>query len=273
MNSPTPAVEAAFDAQAVAKVMVEARLGSRALAGFPGSLPPNLTEAYSAQDAAIDLFPDTVVGWKSGRIPEPLQAELGADRVAGPVFSQTVWRPGSEPTRLPVIERGFAAVEAEYIYIMGEDAPADRTQWTAGDALALVEDQLVGVEFAGCPLAEINRLGPKAVVCAFGNNAGLILGVAIPEWRERIDDTPGCEVLIDGVSVGRGAPSAIPGGPAASLAFLLGICAARGRPLKRGQLISTGAASGIHDIRAGQMARIAFDGLDEIRCLAVRAGA
>jgi 2-keto-4-pentenoate hydratase len=47
--------------------------------------------------------------------------------------------------------------------------------------------------------------------------------------------------------------------------------AARGRPLKRGQLVTTGAASGIHDIEAGQTARITFGDLDEIRCIAQRA--
>ncbi|MGH6909143.1 MAG: hypothetical protein ACREEG_03075 [Phenylobacterium sp.] len=45
-------------------------------------------------------------------------------------------------------------------------------------------------------------------------------------------------------------------------------CAARGRPLKRGQLVTTGAASGIHDIEAGQTARITFGDLDEICCVA-----
>jgi 2-keto-4-pentenoate hydratase len=68
--------------------------------------------------------------------------------------------------------------------------------------------------------------------------------------------------------VGRGAPSSLPGGPAAALAFLAGACAARGRPLTRGQLVTTGATSGIHDIEAGQTARITFADLDEIRCVA-----
>lgn len=48
----------------------------------------------------------------------------------------------------------------------------------------------------------------------------------------------------------------------------LSVCAARERPLKRGQLVTTGAASGIHDIEAGQTARITFGDLDEIRCVA-----
>ena len=35
--------------------------------------------------------------------------------------------------------------------------------------------------------------------------------------------------------------------------------------------MTTGAASGIHDIEAGQSARITFGDLEEIRCIAVPA--
>ena len=59
--------------------------------------------------------------------------------------------------------------------------------------------------------------------------------------------------------------------PPASLAFLMAACAQRGRPLRAGQLVTTGAASGIHDIEAGQSARITFGDLEEIRCIAVPA--
>jgi 2-keto-4-pentenoate hydratase len=126
----------------------------------------------------------------------------------------------------------------------------------------------VGVEFAASPLASINDLGPRVVAADFGNNSGLILGRAIPDWRDRNDDWPPCEVRVEGELVGRGAPSSLPGGPAASLAFLLGAAAARGRPLRRGQLVTTGATSGVHDILAGQSARITFADLDEICCIA-----
>jgi 2-keto-4-pentenoate hydratase len=42
-------------------------------------------------------------------------------------------------------------------------------------------------------------------------------------------------------------------------------------PLKAGQLVSTGATTGVHDIRAGQSASAMFGGVGEIRCRAVRA--
>lgn len=259
---------AALAPSEVARRFVDARRAARALGDFPGAIPADMAAGYRIQEAAIELWPDEVAGWKVGRIPLELQASLAAERVMGPVFRANVSQAGATPTSVFAIPGGFAAVEAEYIYRMGDDAPAGKTDWTPEAALALVEEQLVGVEFAGSPLASINILGPRVVAADFGNNAGLILGRAIPDWRTRTDDWPPCEAWVDGKLAGRGAPSSLPGGPAASLAFLMNATAARGRPLKRGQLVTTGAASGIHDIEAGQTARITFGDLDEIRCIA-----
>jgi 2-keto-4-pentenoate hydratase len=263
-----PDTAAALAPSEVARRFVGARLDARALTRFPGALPADMAAGYLIQEAAIGLWPDEIAGWKVGKIPLELQAALGADRVMGPVFRGNVSQATGAPTRVFAIPGGFAAVEAEYIYRMGEDAPAGKTDWTPQAALALVEEELVGVEFAGSPLASINILGPRVVAADFGNNAGLILGRAVPDWRARADDWPPCEAWVDGKLVGRGAPSSLPGGPPASLAFLMNAVAARGRPLRRGQLVTTGAASGIHDIEAGQTARITFGDLDEIRCIA-----
>lgn len=266
----TPAT--AFDPAEIARHFVAARRAARALPAFPGDLPAGMADGYRVQEAAIDLWPEPVVGWKVGRIPPELQAELEAERVMGPVFAGHVWTADpARPTPLPVIPGGFAAVEAEYIYRMGRDAPADKLEWTPEEALAYVGDLLVGVEFAASPLATINVLGPRVVASDFGNNAGLILGRVVPNWRERPDGIPPCHAYVAGQLVGEGSPDSIPGGPPASLAFLMAACAQRGRPLKAGQLVTTGAASGIHDIEAGQTARITFGDLEEIRCVAAPA--
>ena len=259
---------AALAPEEVARRFVGARRAALPLPGFPGAVPADMAAGYVIQEAAIGLWPDRVAGWKVGRIPPELQASLRAERVMGPVFAANVSQAGPEPSAVFAIAGGFAAVEAEYIYRMGEDAAPGKTDWTPEQALNLVEVELVGVEFAGSPLATINVLGPRVVAADFGNNAGLILGKPIPDWRARSDDWPPCETWVEGKLVGRGAPSSIPGGPPASLAFLMNAVAARGRPLKRGQLVTTGAASGIHDIEAGQTARITFADLDELHCVA-----
>ena len=63
-----------------------------------------------------------------------------------------------------------------------------------------------------------------------------------------------------------------PGGLRAAYAFALARSARRGRPLRRGDLIATGNATGIHDIAVGQQAVIRFEGHGEIACRAVAAG-
>jgi 2-keto-4-pentenoate hydratase len=76
---------------------------------------------------------------------------------------------------------------------------------------------------------------------------------------------------INDIVIGRGGAAAIPGGPLDSLAFLLNLLHRRGRRLEAGQLVSTGAATGVHDILAGQAAVADFGPDGHIDCLAVPA--
>jgi 2-keto-4-pentenoate hydratase len=265
-----PAVEPIFaPAASVAQAFVRARLNAEALADFPGQIPPDLASGYACQEAAIALWPDEIAGWKVGRVPPERQAETGADRMAGPIFRrsiQPVAGAAAEVVEVAFIPGGFAAVEAEFVFRLGADAPAGKLRWTQDDAAQLVGAMHIGMETAGSPLAQINALGPRVIVSDFGNNAGLVLGPAIAGWREIASEDLVCETFIDGRSVGRASAAAIPGGPLASLAFLLEHCARRSRPLRAGQLISTGAATGVHEIEIGQSARIDFGAQGEIRC-------
>lgn len=269
MTAPAAQAATLSDPLSIARRFVDARLAREALPGFPGGeLPASLDAGYVIQDAAIGIWPDTVAGWKVGRIPSEHQAPLNALRLAGPIFSKNIWMARSEPTPFPVFAGGFTAVEAEFTYRLARDAPAGKTEWTPAEALELVEGLFMGVEIASSPLATINILGPLAVVSDFGNNFAQILGGELTGWRDRPDESLVCATEIDGVTVGTGSAASLLGGPAASLAFLLGLTAQRGLPLKAGALVTTGAATGIHDIEAGQTARISFGEFGEILCVA-----
>ena len=78
-----------------------------------------------------------------------------------------------------------------------------------------------------------------------------------------------CETRIDGAVVGRGSAAAVSGGPLTALAFALRCNARRGRPLRAGEFVSTGAATGVHSIRAGQSAEAIFTGIGSLRCMTV----
>lgn len=253
----------------VARAFVGARRAGCALDGYPGPRPESLQAAYAIQDEAIAAWPDRIAGWKLGRINPPHDTDFRAGRLAGPIFSRNIWTAGHTPTRFGVIEGGFAAVEAEYVLELGQTAP-DRDDWTAASVEPLVSRAFIGVEIAGSPFAGINDHGPAVTASDFGNNAGLILGGEIAGWRERLSGLT-CAMAIDGVIVGRGGAASIPGGPLDSLAFLLNLLNRRGRRLEAGQLVSTGAATGVHDILAGQSAGADFGPDGRIDCLAVPA--
>lgn len=259
-------------ARSIAERFVAARLAATPLSSYPGVIPQDMDSAYQCQDAAIDLWPDEIAGWKVGWISEDLQRVYGEERVVGPIFRHAV-RPVrlDEEVEIPVFGGGFGAVEAEFIFRLGTDAPPGKVDWSDDEAAGLVEAMHIGVEPASSPLAAINDLGPAVVVSDFGNNAGLLVGPAVADWRRRIATGMTCETFIDGASVGTGGTARLPKGPLGALAFALMRNARRDRPMRAGCLVSTGAASGIHDIAPGQRAALVFEGIGALRCRAVAA--
>lgn len=251
-------------AAAVAAAFRQARLRRAALPGFPGIVPSSLQAAYAIQDAAIGAWPDTIVGWKVGRITGAAEDQFGVNRLIGPIFSHQHWN-AEEITNFSAIVGGFCAVEAEYVFRLAQDSPTQEADIDAAAALHLVETLLIGVEIAGSPLATINQLGPTVVISDFGNNTGLISGTPVADWRNRLE-TLTASVRIDGVDVGSGTVASFPGGITESLVFALKTAARRGMPLKAGMVVSTGAVSGVHDIVPGQSAIADFGSDGIIRC-------
>jgi len=247
----------------IAAAFVEARLRGASLPGFPGAIPDDLVAAYRVQDLAIARWPDRVVGWKVGYIAPDRRDGSGDARLLGPIYArQCTTR--AEDAEVPVFVGGFGAIEAEYVLRLEEDAPPDVFDWTSEAAAAVPATLHVGLEIASSPLATINQLGPRVVVSDFGNNNGLVMGAEIPDWRSIPETGLTASSWIDGECVGRGGATTLPGGLLAAYAFALSRSARRGRPLKAGDLIATGNATGIHDVRVGQQVRVEFGGYGRI---------
>lgn len=262
----------ARELQGTARSFVDARLNATPLADFPGKAPADLATAYRCQDLAIGLWPDEVGGWKVGRIPPDIEGRYGSDRLAGPIFRKTIHRLDDQATlELPVYVGGFAAIEAEFVVVVDADAPADKLEWSRDEATKMMRDLRIGVEMASSPLKTINDLGPAVIACDFGNNAGLIVGPSIADWRTRDLESMTCEAFIDGASVGAGGAFNLTGGPVRSLQFMLELAAGRGRPLRAGDVIATGQTTGIHDIEPGQTGRVDFGRDGALACRAIAA--
>lgn len=254
-----------------ARQLLDARRQGRALAAFPGPLPQSLSEAYAIQEVGVELRRAPILGWKVGRIAGEAAQQLKSDHLAGPVYAGTVEHAAADPTLFSAIPGGFCAIEAEFIFVLKADAPVGKTDWTAPEAADLAGALHIGIEIAGSSIADLNALGPRAVIADGGGNSSVILGPEIPGWRARDPATLSSETFIDGVSVGRGSAGALKDGPLGSLCFLLAHVAARGRPARAGQFVATGQTTGIHAIAAGQTARASFGAFGAVTCRATDA--
>ena len=268
---PSPDLAAA---RQTAANFVAARSSGRPLGDFPGRIPASLDEAYRIQDLAIDLWPAPIGGWKVGRIPPALEQQFGSDRLAGPIFADAIdFEEAGKSAQLSIFVGGFAAVEAEYVAVIKRDAPPGKTAWTRQEAEEMIGDLRIGLEIASSPLATINDLGPAVVVSDFGNNAGLIVGPSIRNWRTRDLDSMRCETFVEGKSVGKGGAFTLTGGFVRSVQFLLELAASRNRPVRAGDCIATGQTSGIHDVSVGQQSVISFGADGELSFKATAAAA
>ena len=243
-------------ADPVSRAFVRARLDGRALDGFPGQLPRSLRDAYAIQTRSIAAWPDEIVGWKVGGVPDPFRSEFGADRLAGPIFARSVKAARERATPMPVYAGGFAAVEAEFVLILGRDIAPGACPATPAAAREAVSAVHIGIEIASSPLGSINDLGPMSVISDFGNNAGLLLGPEVDEGcRADLSRLP-VSVAFDGEVIGEARTTAE--APFEAAAFLIGLCAERGMALPAGTMISTGAITGVHRAEVGTRSVAAF---------------
>ncbi len=245
----------------IARAFVEARQSGNPLGEYPGTPPRDLASAYAIQDRALTIWKRPVGGWKVGKISPPRSEELAANRLAGPVFADTV-RHESDGIDFPIFAGGFAAVEAEFMLRLAiGDAPLPTTP---AEAVSWVDEVRIGLEIASSPYARINADGPCVTVSDHGNNAGILLGRTVPrEHWERLDEIE-VTLSIDNAEVGRATTATMLDGPFGAVCFLLENFAQRGITPVSGWWVSSGAITGVHEIKPGQNSSATFKDIGQI---------
>lgn len=248
----------------VARAFVAARAEKTPLTLYPGAVPETMADAYAIQDAAIALDGRRIGGWKVGRIAADLVARFGDNRLTGPIFTdEIVDASAGECPAMPVYGGGFAAAEAEVLLRLGE--VGDRA-WDIESVKDIVVELRTGIEVASSPFTAINDHGPAVTASDYGNNKGLVLGPAIAGWRDRDLLSMPVEFRIDDACVGAATMATMLDGPFGAALFLIRTLRARGIAIPPGTWVSTGAITGVHEIRPGQRADALFDGKIRVGC-------
>ncbi len=244
---------------AISRCLVNARLTTEPLSDFPDRLPTTLEQAYAIQSASINRWPDAVVGWKVAMLPVPDRSRFPAERLAGPVFSSKVRavEAGSRVV-MPVYAGGFAAVEAEFVLELGISVLPSGKNYSDDELIEVVSGWYCGAEIASSPMAVVNERGATSIISDFGNNAGVLLGPRIKDWQSRPLEEMPAKVIVDDETVGETTAAAVPGGPLQALRFLIELCATRDIELPAGTFVSSGAVTGVHDVKMDSIARLEF---------------
>lgn len=253
----------------ISDALIGARNSCSYLPEFPITIPSTLKEAYSIQSRSLKLWNEKLIGWKVGGIPSPLQAKFGASWLAGPIFENKFLNYNGEALNVPVFESGSAFVEAEFALELGDLSRLSTRTPTPEEMLPFIRNCYAGVEIASSPVANINDIGPGAIISDFGNNNGLVVGAKVEQVTLRQLSEIHVKTSIEGECVGSARAQSLPGGPLAAVAFLIANLYERGIDVPEGTLVSSGAITGVHPIAIGSTASVKFEGIEKLDMIAV----
>lgn len=244
-----------MDIEGLATRLIAARQsGTRLAALEPDATPGSAAEAYAVQEAILRRLGLEVVGWKAGA------GSPNAEPQAGPLLSDRV-KPS--PARFAPLPNALRTVEAELAFSFARDLPKRDTPYSEDEVWDAVAALHVAIEVLESSFVDRRTVPPFAPLADLLNNGGFCYGPAQHDWRNFDVLKPQAALLIDGREVRR-AQAGTPGGhPRRLLCWLANHAAQRGRPLKRGDIVTTGSHTGMYDAPPGAEVMARFDGIGE----------
>jgi 2-keto-4-pentenoate hydratase len=239
-------------AQTFAETLINAYLTAQPARVSAADGPLTSAQAYAAQAAVWRAMGGTVrpVAWKIGAAAvdaEPLGAPIFADRLAQ--------HPSSFPGRLFT----RLGVEAEIAFCFGRDLPPRATPYRRSEILDAIASAHVAMELVDSRLADPEAAGPLWRLADNLLNGALVIGTAIPNWREIDFAVQTARVHVDAQlrheSLGRP--------PLDDLLHCIPWWLEHVGGARSGDIVTTGAWNGMHPVPLRGLLRVEFPGLGE----------
>ncbi len=207
--------------------------------------------AYRVQEQAAAETGLTRAGWKVAATSQEAQGLLAVSQpIIGPVFKECLFD-GKSPIK--TVPAQAVAIECEFAFVMAKDLPAtavDRDAVLAAVDYAAPSIEVVGTRFAG----SFKGAGELVCISDYAFNVGLVLGQPIPGWRNVDLKTAGAALTLNGKEIMKGVGAAVLGDPVTALVWAANEAAGIGRPLKAGDVITTGTMTGATLVHPGDAA-------------------
>lgn len=244
-----------LDAEQIAaavRLLADARSPGEPLGTPPADLTPaDAAEAWAIHQAAVAAH-GPVVGWKTGA-PTP-----DAEPMRGEIAAATLF---SSPARIPARTFRLWAVEAEIAVTFGRDL-AEGAPFAAEDILAAVDTWHAAIEILDTAFADFNGAPALWKLADRMNHGALVIGNGVRQApAASLGELP-VRLIIDGETVQAHAGGNTAGDPMRLLVALADRLAGTARPIRSGDVVTTGSTTPFLQVRAGQRVRVEFDGLE-----------
>lgn len=214
-------------------------------------------DAYRVQDQVFAaLWPGAkAAAWKAGGPSDQVEP------TAAPIAPEKLLR---SPATVSSESMNMVGVEAEVAFRLERDLPPRTKAYSDMEVASAVGEVLVAIELCDTRLANWKNTTGIWKLADFQNNSALVAGSGTTEWQkidflqQEVEFTVGAKV-----SKAKGAHSF--GNPFRLLPWLAKHCAKRGAGLHEGDLITTGAWTGLEIARPGDEVVARFPGIGEAR--------
>lgn len=163
----------------------------------PDLMPPDAAAAYRVAAKVRDRLGWEVGGWKIAANKPEMQAALRAEEpILGSVFRHLIHE---NPATLDHSTLQHPVVECEYVVRFRDGLPPRPTPYSEADIADAIADIHIGIEVAECRFSHDDAFPALPAILADGSGNGhLVIGAAIPNWRDAsIADAP-VTLTVDG---------------------------------------------------------------------------
>jgi len=213
------------------------------------------SEAYRVQDGVYAaLWPGVrAAAWKAGGPSDQVEP------TAAPIAPERVLK---TPANIDAASMNMVGVEAEIAFRFAKDLPPRTRPYSERSVAAAIGEVLVAIELCDTRLAKWKETSGLWKLADFQNNGGLVVGSGTKDWqkvdflKQEVEFRVGSRVV-----KAKGAHSF--GNPARLLPWLSRHCGKRGLGLHAGDVVTTGAWTGLEIAKAGDEVIARFPGIGE----------
>ena len=237
-----------------AKLLADAHR-SREPAAVAGIELRKESEAYAVQDAVFaDLWPGVrPAAWKVGGPSDKV------DPTAAPIPPEGLLH---SPASVLGTHMHFIGVEAEIAFRLAKDLPPRTRPYSEKSIAAAVGEVAVAVELCDSRLANWKESPGLWKLADFQTNSALVVGSGTADWQ-KIDFMQQAVVFRIGARVAKAKGAHPYGNPFRLLPWLVKHCRKRGYSLHAGDVITTGAWTGLEIAKPGDEVTAQFPGIGE----------